>query len=1081
MKKIHIFMFVLTSFLCCIYDAHAASPTLTWKFSAQGGYAASSPAIGSDGTIYFGSSNGNLYAVTPDGTERWQFETDGAVDDSPAIGRDGTIYFGSFDTYIYAVDPDGKLKWRFKTDGLIRSTPAITGDGTVIVGSYDGYLYAFNPDGTLQWNFKAGDGIPTSAALDVDGTIYFGAKDGYLYACNSDGTIKWKYKTGSEIHWSSPSIGSDGTVYIGSFDSYLYAVNPGGTLKWKYKTGAKIGSSPAIGSDGIVYVESCDSYFYAFDSTGELLWKYDVGNTDFGCHPLIGADGTIYIGSNDKSLYALTPGGALAWKFQTGGSLWTTGPTISDNGIIYCVSSDGKLNAIDSGTNAGIASTPWPKFHKNTSNNGLAGTFTVTPSMLKYLDVATGTTALDSISITNYGAETLEIINIAIDNTSFSVNTESISIPPSATESIIISFSPVNKDELLASLSLETSNQITKIMLSGNPPPEPVPVNVKIITRDKDTGELIPCRIFMTDATGKYVLPGRTVNDDTKMFFISEGEIEFPQYSGSYMISIARGNEYIPLHNEAVRIPAEEGQFVIERELERWVHMKELGWYSCDNQVNNYDKRTPATLFPYQLAEDINILHLICMGSYSTTYNYEFFLKGPYSHSKPYYLMTVGEEWRSRTWQNHMVLMNHSQPVTFWGNGYYDGTSPFPYSYPPALDACIETRNAGGIVVQTHPFWYEPFSNMEATYVNRNLAFELPANVAMGLCDGMQIYMYWQYDEWNRYVWYRFLNCGFQIAPFAGTDALLNNPSAKMGVMDPLAGRVRSYAYVPGQVNGLNYDSWIDASVEGSSFVSSGAVLFFTVNGEIPGSELQLDSSSGTARVTAGIDARWIGGLERLILTVNGETVLDRSLQGSEFVIAHDIELTESSWITCRIEGAQFDEFEGDAHSAPIYIKLNDQPIHSPEDADYFAEWIDKHIALLDSADHFENSAQKERTFKLYRDAQAVYEKLAALDPTWVEPATAQQFKLFPASPNPFNSSTIIQYHLPQECRVKLEVYDILGREVAILDDRVVPAGTHKAVWNGTDSAQKHVGSGVYLYRLDTEAFTGYGKFTLLR
>jgi outer membrane protein assembly factor BamB len=57
----------------------------------------SSPAIGSDGTIYVGSFDNKLYAVNPNGTAKW--DTDniivGAVQSSPAIGSDGTIYVGS--------------------------------------------------------------------------------------------------------------------------------------------------------------------------------------------------------------------------------------------------------------------------------------------------------------------------------------------------------------------------------------------------------------------------------------------------------------------------------------------------------------------------------------------------------------------------------------------------------------------------------------------------------------------------------------------------------------------------------------------------------------------------------------------------------------------------------------------------------------------------------------------------------------------------------------------------------------------------------------------------------------------------
>jgi len=70
------------------------------------GKVGSSPAIGADGTIYVGSWDGKLYAVNPDGTEKWVFTTLNQIQSSPAIADDGTIYFGCDDGKVYAVYSD---------------------------------------------------------------------------------------------------------------------------------------------------------------------------------------------------------------------------------------------------------------------------------------------------------------------------------------------------------------------------------------------------------------------------------------------------------------------------------------------------------------------------------------------------------------------------------------------------------------------------------------------------------------------------------------------------------------------------------------------------------------------------------------------------------------------------------------------------------------------------------------------------------------------------------------------------------------------------------------------------------------
>ena len=69
----------------------------------------SSPAIGSEGTIYIGSGDRYLYAINPDGTEKWNFTTGASVYSSSAIGSDGTIYVGSRDGNLYAIRGQGQI------------------------------------------------------------------------------------------------------------------------------------------------------------------------------------------------------------------------------------------------------------------------------------------------------------------------------------------------------------------------------------------------------------------------------------------------------------------------------------------------------------------------------------------------------------------------------------------------------------------------------------------------------------------------------------------------------------------------------------------------------------------------------------------------------------------------------------------------------------------------------------------------------------------------------------------------------------------------------------------------------------
>ncbi len=89
--------------------------------------------------------------------------------------------------------------------------------------------------------------------------------------------------------------------------------------------------------------------------------------------------------------------------------------------------------------------------------------------------------------------------------------------------------------------------------------------------------------------------------------------------------------------------------------------------------------------------------------------------------------------------------------------------------------------------------------------------------------------------------------------------------------------------------------------------------------------------------------------------------------------------------------------------------------------------------------------------------------------------------------PNPFNPSTTIRYVLPERSDVRLTVFDVQGREIAVLESGSVSRGQHEAIWNGRTSTGGPVPSGVYFYRLDAAgaesgtSFSRTEKMTLLK
>jgi len=338
--------------------------TEKWRFSTYGEIQ-TPPAIGSDGTIYVGGLDNYLYAVNPDGTQKWLFNGAGMdLTAAPVIGADGTIYVGSVDFKFYAVNPNGSEKWRFTTGGSIFSAAALGADGTIYVPSDDHFLYAVNANGNAIWSFDAGNrvGAPSIAA---DGTIYFGAFFAGVFALDGEGNQLWNFDPGGRV-WDSPAIGEDGAIYVGINDD-LYAINPDGSERWHFNPTGRVHSAPTVGPDGTIYVGSSDQRLFAVNPNGTEKWQC-VTYGDMFSSPTVGADGTIYVGSDDTRVFAITPGGLRKWIFDTDGFIRSSA-AIAEDGTIYIGSDDRHLYAIHSAS-FGLADSVWPKYHQNSKNTG---------------------------------------------------------------------------------------------------------------------------------------------------------------------------------------------------------------------------------------------------------------------------------------------------------------------------------------------------------------------------------------------------------------------------------------------------------------------------------------------------------------------------------------------------------------------------------------------------------------------------------------------------------------------------------------------------------------------------------------
>ena len=252
-----------------------------WKFKSRLPIA-SSPAV-AGGSVYFVSSAGALVALdVSSGQPQWvaavefdkKFEARNlhgypsvaqtipdawdVFTSSPAVAN-GKVYFGSGDGNVYAVDAkSGVLQWKFPTRDVVHASPAVA-NNTVYIGSWDGSFYAIDADTGLQrWVFKAGDdlaihnqvGFQSSAAV-VDGTVYVGCRDAHVYALDAaTGRKRWDYPTSKSWVNGTPAV-RDGMVYVGTSDSarFLGLDAKSGRLRFNVDAKAYIFSSAALAGD----------------------------------------------------------------------------------------------------------------------------------------------------------------------------------------------------------------------------------------------------------------------------------------------------------------------------------------------------------------------------------------------------------------------------------------------------------------------------------------------------------------------------------------------------------------------------------------------------------------------------------------------------------------------------------------------------------------------------------------------------------------------------------------------------------------------------------------------------------------
>jgi len=359
-----------------VYAVDATTGNQTWKH-ATGGPVPSTPAV-ADGVVYVGSYDGKFYALNAKtGRTKWKFATGGerrfeakglnglqpknqtmadpfdVFLSSPVVAQ-GAVYFGSGDGNLYALDAaSGELRWKFPTGDVVHSSPAY-GGGVLYFGSWDSFFYAVDAaTGKEKWRFHGGEdalihnqvGFQSSPAV-FNGVVYTGCRDSNLYALDAaTGKENWRFN--NELSWviTAPAV-AQGKVFFATSDSSLYHVVDAITGKpvLRQQSKAYMFSSPAVAGD-VVLIGVLNGTLEARDiKTGELLWDYQIETSKQNKGWVLTADRKF----NNPMLYYSNwrEAPVVGTERQFGiGAIFSTPLVV--NGVVYFGSTDGYLYALE--------------------------------------------------------------------------------------------------------------------------------------------------------------------------------------------------------------------------------------------------------------------------------------------------------------------------------------------------------------------------------------------------------------------------------------------------------------------------------------------------------------------------------------------------------------------------------------------------------------------------------------------------------------------------------------------------------------------------------------------------------------
>ncbi len=469
---------------------------------------------------------------------------------------------------------------------------------------------------------------------------------------------------------------------------------------------------------------------------------------------------------------------------------------------------------------------------------------------------------------------------------------------------------------------------------------------------DKDTGQLVPCRMHLRTASGRPRLPPRRVPvwDD---HFVIPGQITLKLPLGNYRFVMERGPEYSVITGEFTINKFSEDSKTVE--MHRYVDMAAEGWWSGD-----LDVRRPAKDIELLLAaEDLHVLPLVTWWNGHSQWTPSTVPADPlvsFAGSRIGHLL-AGELSRPG---GTVRLFQLAEIPRVEAQGEY-----------PSLPQQLESlrRKPGVWVHLTRPYWWD-----------------LPVLVALGQLDSIEV-VHGQFGRtkmiaeerggkprdperlvggrghalWCQEIYFHLLNCGLRIPPGAGSGS---------GVTPNPPGYNRMYVYLEGD---FSWEKWWEGFRAGRVVLTNGPLLRPKVRGKLPGHVFR----AAAGQILDFEIALTLSTRETMsYLEIIKDGRVEHEIRFDQYAAKGRlpaVRFDRSGWFTVRAVADRADTYRF-ALSAPFFVEIGGQPRISRRSAQFFLDWVAERAAQIQSDD----PAHEAQVLAYYRKARDFWQQVLA-------------------------------------------------------------------------------------------------------